>query len=64
MLAEQEGSCKVCGMPGKLHVDHDHETGAVRGLLCGGCNHALGHAGDNPNVLEALANYLRSMEAA
>lgn len=59
---KQQGRCAVCGDPpgeGKrLHVDHDHESGAIRDLLCGPCNHALGHAKDDPARLRALAAYL------
>lgn len=39
MLAEQNGGCAICAKPGDpLHVDHDHETGKVRALLCLPCN--------------------------
>lgn len=69
ILDAQGGVCAVCRQPNsqfdqrvgrerKLHVDHDHETGAVRGLLCSRCNNALGSAGDDPERLRALAVYL------
>lgn len=44
LLAAQDGHCALCPSRPKtrrLHVDHDHETGAIRGLLCFGCNRAL-----------------------
>lgn len=44
MLARQRGGCAICGTTPKtrrLNVDHDHRTGAVRGLLCHRCNRAL-----------------------
>lgn len=44
MLARQGGGCAICGTTPKtrrLNVDHDHRTGAVRGLLCHRCNRAL-----------------------
>lgn len=51
MSKEQGGVCLVCRGVNedgeRLHVDHDHETGKVRGLLCNRCNVALGYAGDN-----------------
>jgi hypothetical protein len=62
MLAAQDGKCAACSdalTPGKAtHVDHCHATGRVRGILCNGCNTALGHAQDDPSRLRALADYL------
>ncbi len=62
LLAEQDGRCAICGnRPHEdisLHVDHDHETGRIRGLLCFKCNNALGDLGDDPDVLVRAALYL------
>ncbi len=62
-LALQGGGCAICGKePGKisLHVDHDHETAAVRGLLCVGCNNALGQFHDEPRLLLRAIEYVSS----
>lgn len=62
MLQSQGGGCALCNRlprPGKaLHVDHDHETGRVRGLLCFTCNNALGDFEDDPARLGAAISYL------
>lgn len=62
LLAKQDGVCAICERPDRtydhLSVDHDHETGAVRGLLCGHCNHAIGKMGDDPELLRKAALYL------
>jgi hypothetical protein len=42
-----------------MHIDHDHITGKVRGLLCTQCNIALGMTHDDPGLLTKLAEYLR-----
>jgi len=70
-LAESQGGrCAVCGDTpdtGKfhgLHVDHCHEMGAVRGLLCRFCNLALGHAKDSPDRLRLLADYVEESPRA
>lgn len=41
-----------------LHLDHDHETGQIRALLCGPCNRGLGYLQDSPALLRAGANYI------
>ena len=61
ILEEQNGLCATCEKhPGdrNLDVDHCHETGRVRGLLCNNCNRALGYAKDDPKVLRRMAEYL------
>jgi len=63
LLTGQGGLCAACRQPEsmkrRLSVDHDHETGAVRGLLCNACNRAIGLAKDDPARLEGCAAYLR-----
>lgn len=55
------GPCanRGCNYAGELHLDHDHETGLVRGWLCGSCNRALGLLKDNAQTIQGLANYLK-----
>lgn len=64
MLLSQGNCCAVCKSPepggmGSFHVDHCHDTGKIRSLLCIMCNTALGRVKDNPELLEALAAYVR-----
>jgi hypothetical protein len=59
MLAAQGGLCAICKVAPGGHVDHDHETGAVRALLCFNCNGGLGQFKDNPEVLHAAAYYVQ-----
>lgn len=74
LLLKQNGRCAIC--QGTHHrftraksdrpfcIDHDHETGAVRGLLCSHCNRGIGLLGDDPAVVEAAAQYLRNHQSA
>lgn len=60
LLIQQVGRCGLCTAP-MLNpcIDHDHSTGAVRGLLCFSCNIALGHLRDDPQLCEQAA-YIRN----
>ncbi len=65
MFAEQRGVCKICGADQKgsagqlrLAVDHCHNTGKVRGLLCVSCNTTLGKIETNPSLLNNIRDYM------
>jgi hypothetical protein len=58
MLEEQGGVCAICRAAPAQHVDHDHETDAVRALLCFNCNGGLGQFKDDPNLLHVAAFYV------
>jgi hypothetical protein len=58
--ARQLAECIICGEPkdSRFAVDHDHETGDVRGGLCMRCNMGIGHFRDDPELLRFAALYL------
>jgi len=63
MLLEQDGLCAICREEPSfrrqpLHIDHNHDTGKVRALLCGHCNQAIGKFREDPHVLRRAADYL------
>lgn len=60
MFKAQDGRCAICGeIPDStLHVDHDHATKEIRGLLCRGCNTGLGNFKDSPDLLLKAMKYL------
>jgi hypothetical protein len=66
LFEHQGGKCAVCGYSDMTqkkmfpHVDHDHETGKVRGLLCSNCNMAIGKMKDSPELLLKAAEYIKS----
>ena len=68
MYKEQLGGCAICGkgIPSTwdkgVHIDHDHNTGKVRGLLCPNCNNGLGNFKDNTNTLMSACEYLYNHE--
>lgn len=65
MLRVQRGKCAICNDPfGKApHIDHCHETGVIRALLCYTCNVGLGSFRDEPLLLRMAAAYLESHRA-
>ncbi|HEY1814900.1 MAG TPA: endonuclease VII domain-containing protein [Kofleriaceae bacterium] len=64
----QLGRCAICrrdlifdkNLKVRVHVDHDHRSGAFRGVLCVGCNSAIGKLKDDPAVLMRAADYVRN----
>ena len=67
MLAAQNNKCAVCESEevnnsrvssGKLFIDHCHDTGKVRGLLCSKCNHGIGLLNDDTALLQKAIEYL------
>jgi hypothetical protein len=68
MLSLQGGVCAICGTAapggsGAFHVDHDHNTNKIRGLLCVKCNPALGGFKDSIDILLKAARYLETCGA-
>lgn len=59
MAASQQFRCAICGEPDeRLHVDHEHASRRIRGLLCGRCNRAVGLFRDDPSLIRSAAAYL------
>ncbi len=72
MCAAQSDRCLLCGKPpagpgngasSRLHVDHDHISGKVRGLLCNNCNRGVGHLMDDPELMRRAAAYVEAHRA-
>ena len=65
LLQKQGGLCAICGTDSpkgrrdSWHIDHNHDTGKVRGLLCWLCNSGLGKFRDNFELLTKAANYIK-----
>jgi len=63
LLEKQKGNCAICfsELPKShhTHVDHDHKTGAVRGILCHGCNTGIGLFKENVTSLQSAIQYLQ-----
>ena len=58
LLEAQRGLCAICEEQPAQHVDHCHDSGKVRGLLCFNCNGALGRFEDDPEILKRAIEYL------
>jgi hypothetical protein len=63
LFQEQQGLCAICGSPENgryvhLSMDHCHDTGRIRGLLCNNCNRGIGLLKDNPELLRKAASYV------
>jgi hypothetical protein len=64
-MLEEQGGCAICKTPveparntDNLTVDHDHNTGNVRGLLCNKCNRGIGLLCDSPEIVRSALDYL------
>lgn len=56
----QNNECACCGQRAKLVIDHDHDTGELRGLICSSCNTGIGQLGDSIEGLQRAIDYLRT----
>ncbi|MFC9929387.1 endonuclease VII domain-containing protein [Streptomyces sp. NPDC127190] len=61
LVASQGGVCCICLAAPPAHVDHCHETGRVRGVLCFSCNAALGQFKDRPDAIRRAAAYVEGI---
>ena len=63
---KQNGLCAICGKPEpttqRLHVDHDHKSNIVRGLLCGKCNRGIGMFEDSEDLLQQAIRYIKDAQ--
>jgi hypothetical protein len=63
-IKSHNSSCNICNTYNEdtfgFHIDHDHDTGKVRGLLCNRCNQGIGLLRDDPNLLIRAAEYLNA----
>ena len=60
LVVQQGGVCAICGREAPEHVDHSHESGAVRGILCFNCNGGLGQFKDSVDSLVNAVAYLQA----
>jgi len=60
MVEKSGGRCEICGAQEELHIDHNHQTGRVRGLICQNCNIAIGKSHERIPILQNMIHYLTS----
>lgn len=65
LFQKQNGKCAICKidhikLKKRLEVDHNHQTGKVRGLLCGNCNKTLGKINDSISIVQNMLSYLQN----
>lgn len=59
-VANLPKECEICGETNNLHIDHEHATGLVRGILCGGCNRGIGMLRENISSIQSAIQYLET----
>lgn len=59
MIDAQGGVCAICGQQNPNHIDHDHKSKIVRGVLCFSCNRGLGKFEDDTSLLRQAIRYLK-----
>jgi hypothetical protein len=64
LLTSQAGLCAICEAAPAVHIDHDHASGVVRGMLSFRCNAALGQFDDEPDRLRRAADYIERARGA
>jgi hypothetical protein len=67
MIQQQGCKCAICPVKlsdvdlSKSHVDHCHETGIIRGILCSNCNRGIGHLQHDPQILRSATRYVEQL---
>jgi len=63
-ILEKKDYCAICNLAivGQKNIDHNHSTGAVRDVLCSGCNYALGLIKENTDILKNMIIYIDKWE--
>lgn len=62
MCLQQGGVCAICRTAEPVHVDHDHGSGIVRGILCFNCNRGIAKLGEDPELMRTAIAYLKEAD--